>query len=178
MVRLIFLVAVMAYVWLHSLFVTVSHTVTGGHHVFAYNATGLILTTGFNVIPLAVAVYLWRVQKDKTGACIFALMIPACVFLILPQIFLERIEITPTHLIYRREPPHTRYNADVPFAAIRSAVEQSHEQGTTGCLLTLKDGRTLEFPANTVMTAAHDTISAQLRERGIPVVNTTLKANE
>ncbi len=178
MVRLIFLVAVMVYIWLQSLFVTVSHTITGGHHVFAYNTTGLILTIGFNVIPVAIAVYLWRVQKDKTGAGIFLLMIPACVFLILPQIFLERVEITPTHLIHRREPPHTRYNADVPFVAIRSAVEQNHERGITGYLLTLKDGRTVEFPANTVMTPAHDTVTAQLRERGIPVVNTTIKTEE
>ena len=39
----------------------------------------------------------------------------------------------------------------------------------------LKDGRTLELPANTVLTAARDTIAAQLSSHGIPVTNQTIR---
>ncbi len=94
MLRLIFLVACLAYIAFYSLFVTVSHTVVGDRHVFAYNAVGVILALGFNVIPLACAGFLWRVKKDKTGAGIFLLSIPLFAAFVLPQLFMERVEVT------------------------------------------------------------------------------------
>jgi uncharacterized membrane protein len=122
MIRIVFLVAMMAYIGFQSLFVQTSHTLVDDRHVFAYNTLGLVLALGFNIIPIAMAVFLWRVQKDKVGAGIFLLFIPIFAVFILPQLFMERVEITRTHLIHRREPPHTRFNVDIPFTAIASAV--------------------------------------------------------
>lgn len=169
MIRLVFLAACLIYIWFQSLFVQTSHTAVQGHHVFAYNWLGVFLAVGFNVIPIGAALFLWRVKKDKVGAAIFLLFIPIFAALILPQLFMERVEVTPTHLIHRREPPHTRFNADIPFADIASAVELHRDNGTKGYLFTLKNGRIVEFPANTVLTAAQKTISVQLRQRSIPL---------
>jgi len=72
-------------------------------------------------------------------------------------------------LSHRREPPHTRFNADITFTNIASAVELQYESGLRGYRMLLKDGREVELPANTVLTAARDTIDAQLRARSIPV---------
>jgi hypothetical protein len=101
MVRLVFLVACGIYLWFQSLFVQTSHTVVQGHHVFAYNWLGVLLAVGFNVIPIGAALFLWRVKKDKVGAGIFLLVIPLFAVFVLPQLFLERVEVTPTHLIHR-----------------------------------------------------------------------------
>jgi hypothetical protein len=169
MIRLVFLTACMIYIWFQSLFIQTSHIVIPGRHLFGYNWLGVFLAVGFNVIPIGAALYLWRIKKDKVGAGIFLLFIPIFAVLILPQLFMERVEITPTHLIHRREPPHTRFNADVPFADIASAVELHRHSGTRGYLFTLKNNRVIEFPANTVVTAAQKTISAQLRRRNIPL---------
>ncbi len=84
-------------------------------------------------------------------------------------------EVTPTRLIHRREPPHTHFNADVRFDEITSAVEMHYETGIKGYILRLRNGRTVELPANTVLTAAHDTIAAQLRSRSVPVTITNVK---
>jgi hypothetical protein len=169
MIRLVFLVACGIYLWFQSLFVQTSHTVVLGRHVFAYNWLGVLLAVGFNVIPSGAALYLWRVKKDKVGAGIFLLAIPLFAAFVLPQLFMERVEVTPTHLIHRREPPHTRFNADIRFDNIDSAVEIQRDNGTTGYVFTLKDGRLVELPANTVLTTARNTISSQLRQRNIPL---------
>jgi hypothetical protein len=167
MVRLVFALACVAYLWFQSLFVHTAHTVVGQRHVFAYNLTGILLACGFNAIPIGCAWFLWR-RKDRLGAGLFLLFIPLFVVLVMPQLFMERTEVTPTHLIHRREPPHTGFNVDVAFDDIVSAVELEHGAGT-GFVLTLKDGRTVELPANTVLTAARDTAVAQLRQRNIPI---------
>jgi hypothetical protein len=159
----------MVYLWFQSLFVQTTHTIVQGRHLFAYNWLAVFLAVGFNLIPIGAALFLWRVKKDKVGAGIFLLFIPIFAVFILPQFFMERLEITSTHLIHRREPPHTRFNADVPFVDIASAVELHRDNGTKGYLFTLKDGRVIEFPGNTVMTAAQKTISAQLRSRNVPI---------
>jgi hypothetical protein len=174
MVRLIFLIACVLYIWLQSLFVQTSHAIVGDRHIFSYGWLGIVLGFGFNIVPIGTAWFLWKVRQDRAGAAIFLLFIPLFAVLVMPQLFMERVEVTLTQLSHRREPPHTRFNADIPFADIASAVELNYECGLRGYKMLLKDGRTLELPANTVLTAARDTIAAQLRSRQIPVTSQTI----
>jgi len=180
MVRLAFAVACVAYLWVQSLFVQTSHVVVGERDVFGYSWVGLLFALGFNVIPLSAAWLLWRVKRDRAAAAIFLACVPLLAAFVLPQLFMERVEVTPTHLIHRREPPHARYDADIAFDEIESVVEVRREAGsfstyfTSGYVLVLKDGRVAELPANTVLTAARDTIDTRLRARGIPVRTETI----
>jgi hypothetical protein len=169
MVKLIFLIACLLYIWFQSLFVQTTEAVVGDRHIFSYGWLGIILGLGFNIVPIATAWFLWRFKKDKLGAGIFLLFIPIFAIFVMPQFFMEWVEVTPTQLSHRREPPHTRFNADITFAAISSAVELQHESGLRGYRMIMKDGRSLELPANTVLTAARGAIDAQLRAQNIPV---------
>ena len=175
MIRLAFLIACLLYIWFQSLFVHTTHTVVGDHHVFSYGWLGIVLGFGFNLVPIGTAWFLWRVKKDRLGAALFLLSIPLFAVFVMPQLFMERVEVTPRQLSHRREPPHTRFNADIAFDDIASAVELGQESGLKGYRMLLKDGRMLELPANTVMTAARDTIAAELRNRGIPVTSQTIR---
>jgi len=175
MVRLIFLIACLVYIWFQSLFVHTTHTVVGDRHVFAYGLTGILLAAGFNIVPLGAAWFLWKVKADRKGALIFLLCIPLIGFFVMPQLFMERVEVSSTQLTHRREPPHTRFNADIAFADIRSVTELQHDNGMRGYLITLKDGRVLELPANTVLTAARDTINAELQSRNIPITTREIR---
>jgi len=173
--RLAFLTACLIYIWFQSLFTHTSHTVIGDRHLFAYGWVGVVLGLGFNIVPIGGAWFLWRVKKDRLGAGIILLCIPLFAFFVMPQLFMERVEVTSKMLTHRREPPHTRFNADIPFDDITSAVELHHETGLKGYILTLKDGRVLELPANEVLTAARDTIAAHLASRNIPVTITPVR---
>lgn len=173
-----FLVACGTYLWFQSLFVHTSHTVAQSRHVFAYNWLGVLLAVGFNAIPIRAALFLWQVKKDEVGAGIFLLFIPLFAVFVLPQLFLERVEVTPTHLIHRREPPHTCLNVNIRFNEIVSVVEIQRDTGTKGYLFTLKDGRLVELPANTVLAAARNTIRSQLRQRNIPLIMRTVPAED
>jgi len=167
--RMMFLVACLLYIWLQSLFLQTSHTVLGERHMFGYSWVGIALGFGFNIIPIGAAWFLWRKRHDRFGAGIMLLVIPIFAVFIMPQLFMERVEVTPTQLRHRREPPHTRFNADITFSEVVAAVELQYESGLRGYKLHLKNGRTIELPANTVLTAARDTVAAQLGRWNIPV---------
>lgn len=168
MFRLVLALACVAYLLLYTLLVRTSHSVEGERHLFYYNSFTVLFALGFNIIPITGAWFLWRVKNSRFVACMLLLAIPLFAFMVMPQLFMERVEVTPTHLIHRREPPHGRYNADIAFADIASVVELEHGVGT-GFLLILKDGSTVELPANTVLTAARETVLAEFRRRNIPV---------
>ncbi len=178
MFRLFFLSASMLYIGLMSLFVETSHTVVEDRHIFVYNRLATFLGIGFNTIPLLAAWYLLRVKKDRTGAGIMLMVIPLFIFLILPQYFLERVEVSATQLKHRREPPHTRFNADIAFTDVLSGIELHYQNGKRGYRLFLKNGRTLELPANTVLTAAADTVTAQLQAHHIPMTKEVVRQEE
>src|SRR5882762_4004342 len=127
MFRLAFVVAIALYIWFQSLFVHTSHVVVGDRHLFGYSWVGLVLGCGFNIIPKGGAWFLWRVKKDRLGAGLILLCNPPFAAFVMPQLFMERVEVTPTHLSHRREPLHTRFNADIVFDEIASAVELQHE---------------------------------------------------
>ncbi len=105
MVRVVFLALCLFCIWLQSLFVQTSHAVVGDRHVLGYGWVGILLGFGWNVVPIGTAWFLWRVKKDRVGAAIFLLFIPAFAVLVMPQLFMERVVVTPTQLIHRREPP-------------------------------------------------------------------------
>ena len=180
MVRLAFAVACVVYLWVGSLVDQTAHVVQGDRDVFAYSEVGVAFALGFNAIPLWAAWFLWRVKRDRVAAGIFLACLPLFATFVLPQVLMERVEVTPTHLVHRREPPHTRYDAELGFDEIASAVEERREAGSfstyyaTGYVFALKDGRAVELPANTVLTAARDTIDARLRAGGIPVQTRTI----
>src|SRR4051812_8353896 len=169
MFKLAFLLAVAVYIWFQSLFVGTSHTVVGDRHLFGYSWIGLVTGFGFNIIPIGATWFLWRVKKDRLGAGLMLLAIPLFAAFVMPQLFMERVEVSPGYLRHRREPAHSRFNADIAFHEIVSAVEVHNENALKGYAMTLKDGRTLELPPNTVLTAAQETIAEQLRRRKIPV---------
>jgi hypothetical protein len=176
--RLMFLVACLLYIWFQSLFLQTSHHVLGDRHIFGYSWVGIALGFGFNIIPLGAAWFLWRKRHDRFGTAIMLLVIPIFAFFIMPQLFMERVEVTPSQLSHRREPPHTRFNADISFADIVSAVELQYESGLRGYRLRLKNGRTVELPANTVLTAARDTVAAQLGRWNIPVTSQIVRREQ
>ena len=159
-----------------SFFVQTTHITIGAREIFRYSLTGVLIAFGYNTIPAGAAWYLWR-KKDRIAAAIFALVIVANCVLVMPQLFMERTELTPTHLIHRREPPHTRYNADISLADIVSVVRErdpvygfsSEPTWNVGYRLTLRDARTIVLPANTVLTAASPTIDARLCQLGVPI---------
>lgn len=176
--RLVFLGACLLYIWFQSLFLQTSHTVLGERHVFGYSWVGIALGFGFNIIPIGAAWFLWHKRHDRFGAGIMLLAIPIFAVFVMPQLFMERVEITPTQLSHRREPPLTRYNADIAFAEVVSVVELQYETGLRGYELRLKNGKTVELPANTVLTAARDTVAAQLGRWNIPVTSQTVRREQ
>jgi hypothetical protein len=121
---------------------------------------------------------LWKFKKDKFGVALTLLMALLLSMFVIPQVFLERTEVTPTKLIHRREWPHEKYNADIPFTQIESAVEMNYSRGTRGFRFILKNGKTAEFPANTVITAAADMVISSLKDHKIPISSETILPKE
>lgn len=159
----------MLYIGIWSLFVQTSHTTPGpNHHVFTYNTTAKVLALGFNIIPIATAWYLWR-KKDKIAAWIFLGFIPIFSVFIFPQVLIERIELTPQLLICRREPPHSKYNADIDLDQVR-AVSITHRDGKPDWYIFFsRDNQSTRLPANTIINAAWSTLAADLKRRKIPI---------
>ncbi len=176
MVRLTFLAASLLYIWVQSQFVQTTHVIEGERHIFGYGLVGIILGFGFNIVPIGTAWFLWKVKKDRGGAAIFLLFIPLFAVFVMPQLLMERVEVTPKLLSHRREPPHTRFNADIAFDDVASAIELDHESGLKGYRVLLKNGSSLELPANTVLTAARDTITKQFRDHGIAVTTQAIRS--
>src|SRR5712671_6019464 len=101
MVRLMFLIACLLYIWFQSMFVQTSHVVAGDRHIFSYDWTGIILGFGFNIVPIGTAWFLWKVKRDRVGAAIFLSFIPMFAIFVMPQLFMERVEVTPAQLSHR-----------------------------------------------------------------------------
>lgn len=169
MLKLTFLSVFVAYLWVGTLFDQTSHRASNGNHTFGYSAVGTVYGLGANLIPAGAAWYLWRWERDRVGAGIFLFGILLIAAFVMPQLFMQRTVVTGTHLVHRREPPHTRYDADVAFEDIAFASKLREANGMTGYRLTLKDGRILELPSNTVLTAASDVIDEHFRVRDVPL---------
>jgi hypothetical protein len=110
------------------------------------------------------------------AAIICLLMIPLFGFVSL-QFICERVEVSDKLLVHRREPPHTRFNVDIPWDSILAATKIEREKAglfapnfyQVGYEFTLQNGQLQELPSNTVLTRAHSEIDRVLGVRQIPV---------
>ncbi len=173
--RLAFVVSLLLLLWLQSLFTTTVHRVDGNHHIFCYGWIAWAFHASFVALFLAFAGIAQRLLQERVVMWILLLCTPLICLAVFPQTLYERVEITATHLIHRREPPHTKYNCEIPLADLTSAVRTARETGSfstyyaVGYDLTTTDGRQFELPSCTVVTAAHPTIDAVLEARGVPM---------
>jgi hypothetical protein len=173
MFRLAFALAAVLLLFVYSLVDTTSHTVQGQHRVFAYGALAWLFVGLWMALFIGFALAAWRLLNDRLLAGLVLLGIPLFAFVSLPQFLYERVEISDKMLVHRREPPHTKYNVDIPLDEIASVEETRRESGSfstfymVGYDLRTRDGRTYHLPSNTVLTAASETINRVLDERGI-----------
>jgi hypothetical protein len=175
MYKLAFALAVLLLLWIQSWFTTTTHIAVGDRHVFAYGWLAWLFLSLFLALLAGFSWLAWRWYQDRVLAGILLAGVPLVLFVSLPQTLCERVELSGQRLVHRREPPHTKYNADIPLADIQSATEIQAESGSFstyylfGYRLDLRDGRQIELPRGEVVTAAHETIHAALVARGIPV---------
>lgn len=175
MYKLAFAIAVVLLLFVQSFFDTTVHTVQGNDHIFTYGVLAWLFFALFLLILIAFSAFAWKKMNEPILAGIMLLGIPLVCFMALPQICYERVELTQEYLIHRREPPHTKYNFDIPWSQMAAVTEIKKEAGSfstyyeVGYRITTRDGRQYELPSNTVLTAAHETIDAELAARQIPV---------
>jgi hypothetical protein len=175
MYKLAFAIAVALLLWVHSWFTTTTHTASGGRHVFAYGWLAWLFVSLFIALLAGFSWLAWRHYRDRVLAGIMLAGIPLVLLLVLPQTLYERVELTGERLVHTREPPHTKYNCDIPLANIQSATEIQAEAGSFstyylyGYKLLLRDGSLVELPRGEVVTAAHQAIHAALAARDIPI---------
>ncbi len=176
MFQVAFLTVVLFLVWLQSRWAETVHVVDGGTHVFKYNWVPWLFLGLLILTSIAFAAIAYKVIRDRflTGACLLGIPLFSLLSL---QLVCERVVITPELLVHRREPPHTRFNADIPWNSIVAAEKIKREKPglfapsfhNVGYTLSLSDGRTRELPSNTVLTHAQEEIDRMLRSRDIPV---------
>jgi hypothetical protein len=176
MFRLAFAVAFVFLLWLQSLFTQTEHLIQGGTHVFKYNLVPWLFLTLVFVTVIGFAEIARRLLKDRVLAIVTLLMIPLFGILSL-QFTYERVEVSDQLLVHRREPPHTKYNVDIPWDFVLAATKIEKEKPglfapnffNVGYEFTLRNGDTTELPSNTVLTHAQHEIDRILAERQIPV---------
>jgi hypothetical protein len=162
--------------WLESLFTQTEHVIRGEVHIFKYNWVPWFFLVLMFVMLTGFAEIARRFLKDRVAAIICLLMIPLFGFISL-QFICERVEISDKFLVHRREPPHTRFNVDIPWDSIQAATKIEYEKGglfapnfyNVGYEFTLRNGQLQELPSNTVLTSAQDEIDRILATRQIPV---------
>ncbi|MHB2017435.1 MAG: hypothetical protein ACYCW6_10860 [Candidatus Xenobia bacterium] len=153
-----------AWIWVSTLLPHVAETVVGDRHIFAHTFVDQVWGLGFLGLLGAAAWYLWRRRQDRGIAAIFLIGIPVCGVLVLPQAFMERVEVTPTTIVHRREWSNRRFNADVALADVALAIKDDK-----GFRLVLKDRQVVELPGCECVAAAHDALVADFRQHSIPI---------
>lgn len=174
--RLGFAVAVIMLLWLQSLFAQTEHIVQGDVHVFHYNWVPWLFLVLMSLTLVGFAEIARRRLKDRVLALLCILGIPLFGLVSL-QLIYERVEVSNKLLVHRREPPHTRFNVDIPWDSIRSATKVEREQAglfaanicNVGYEFTLLDGQRTELPSNAVLTHAQDEIDRIIAARKIPL---------
>ena len=174
MFRLAFALAVVLLLLAQSFFVTTTHVVDGDRHIFRYSAVAWAFLATFGVIVVAFAVIAFKPLKDKLLGGFLLAVTPLLMLLLAPQLLYERVELTEELLIHRREWPHTEFNADIPWADMTAATQVNIEDNSfgkryiVGYEIRTRDGRVYKLPSNEVLTAASETINANLAQRQIP----------
>lgn len=176
MFRLAYMIAFVFLLWLHSLFAQTEHIVQGGVHIFKYNWVPWSFLVFLVLMQVGFAEVARRLLKDRGLAMLCVLTIPLFGLLSLQFIY-DRVEVSDKLLTHRREPPHTRYSADIPWDSIQAATKIEREQAglfapnfyNVGYEFILWSGQVQELPSNTVLTRAQDEIDRMLAARRIPV---------
>ncbi len=181
MFRLSFAISFVLLFWLQSFFAETVHTVSGTHHEFGYGFTAYAFFSSYIIVAVVFAAIALRVMKDKVMMWIALAVVPLMCVVVLPQLIYERVELTDTHLVHRREPPHEGYNCDIAIADVLSVIQTKRETGSfdtyfaVGYHITTVDGREYELPSCTVVTNAHNVIDAMLKARNIPIETRTIQ---
>ena len=159
---------------LQELFTQTTHVAVGQTHIFKYNWVPWLF---FAIMCCAMVVFAqiaWRELEDRFTALTCLLLIPAYGFLSF-QLICERVEVRENMLVHRREPPHTKFNIDIPWDSIETATKIRRQKPglfrppyfQIGYELKLDDGATQTLPSNTVLTAAHKLIDKSIADRKI-----------
>jgi len=174
--KLAMAVAFVFLLWLQYLFTETEHVIRGGVHIFKYNWVPWFFLVLMSLTLVGFAEMARRFLKDHWVAVTCLLGIPVFGFISF-QFICERVEISDKFLVHRREPPHTRFNVDIPWDSIQAATKIEHEKAgllapnfyNVGYEFTLQNGQLQELPSNTVLTSAQDEIDRILAARQIPV---------
>ncbi len=175
MFRLLMVLAFALLLWIQSFFTHTVHITQGKHHIFCYGPIAWGFMAAFVVLVLAFALLAWKWLNDRAGAILLVVLSPLMGLAVLPQILYSRVELTETEWRNRREWPHAKYSADVPWKDIVAVTKVRHEDKSFGQTwrigydLTLRDGRQLKFPSDDVMTMAESTIDDILKHHAIPL---------
>jgi hypothetical protein len=118
-----------------------------------------------------------RLLKDRVLAILCLLTIPLW-GLLAPKFIYERVDVSNELLVHRREPPHTRFNVDIPWDAVEAVTKIEREQVgllapnfyNVGYEFTMRNGQLHKLPSNTVLTRAQPEIDRILAARGIPMM--------
>jgi hypothetical protein len=162
--------------WLQSLFTETEHVIRGDVHIFKYNLVPWLFLVLMSLTLVGFAEMARRFLKDRVVAVICLLGIPVFDFISL-QFICERVEVSKDLLVHRREPPHTRFNVDIPWNSIQATTKIEREKAglfapnfyNVGYEFTLRNGQLQELPSNTILTRAQDEIDRMLAARQIPV---------
>lgn len=177
MFKLAFAAAFVLVLWLQSLFTLTERVDEAGTQIYRFSWVAWLFMSLFWLVCIAFAEIARRCMKDRVLAVVCLLSIPLFGFISLGFIY-DRVELSDRLLRHRRAPPHTRFNADIPWDLIQSAMRIEREQAgwtgpsgevTVGYEIRLADGQSLELPSNEVVTIASKEIDRILDARKIPV---------
>jgi hypothetical protein len=176
MFRLAFAVAFIFLLWLQAQFTQTEHVVDGAVHVFKYNWVPWLFLALMFLTLIGFAEIARRWMKDRILAVCVLLGFPLFGLVSL-QFYFERVELSDDLLVHRREPPHTRFNADISWDSVQAATKIEREQSgifgpshfNVGYEFALRNGQVLELPSNTVLTRAQEEIDRILAARQIPL---------
>ena len=175
MFRLLMMVAFILLLWIQSFFTQTVHHVNGDHHVFAYGPMAWFFLAAFVAVMMGFAVLAWKWLRDAWGAVILAVGAVFIGGILMPTLLSQRVELTKELWKNRREWPHQKYIADVPWNEITQVTKVRREDQSfgqrwhIGYELSLKDGSHVEFPSSEALTAAEATVDGRLQQHHIPM---------
>jgi len=174
--KLAMAIAFIFLLWLQSKFTETEHVIRGNVHIFKYNWVPWFFLVLMSVTLIGFAEIARRFMKDRVAAIICLLGIPLFGLISL-QFICERVEVSNELLVHRREPPHARFNVDIPWNSIQAATKIEYEKAglfapnfyNVGYEFTMQNGQLQELPSNIVLTRAQVEIDRILAAHQIPV---------
>ncbi len=177
MFRLGYALGVVLILWLMSLCSLTERVDEAGTGVYRFSWVAWFFLSLMWLLCLVFAEVARRFLKDRTLAILCLLGIPLFSISSLGLLY-DRVEVSRQLLRYRRAPPHTRYNADIPWDLIQSGTRIERElpgwtgpsgELTIGYELALRDGGLADLPASELLAMASREIEEELTARAIPI---------